>query len=85
MRLTLGDINLRVNGVPVEHVSLRFQIVDGYPGGPKEIVINDPILGQFHLDDAFAIEVQEGEGPWRPQTAQALITLIEARGSASAR
>lgn len=84
MQLILDNVNLRVNSLPVERVGVRYQIVDGYPGGPKEIVIDDPILGQFALDHTFSLEIQESEGPWRKTTPQALLALIEARSRTAA-
>lgn len=69
---------LRINGVRYPKIELRYSIVDGYPGGPIEIAIHDPNLGEVTVSEDCVIEVQyEGDQPWSPITVKKLAELAD--------
>jgi hypothetical protein len=70
------SLKVRVNGIPVDRINIRRQIRGGYPDGPKEIVITDPTLGKFAIDDSFNIEFKEGKR-WRKTFVSELLTMLE--------
>lgn len=71
------NLSLRVNGFVYEHVGLQCEIVDGYPSGPKEVVVKDDPVGPFALTDDCVIELKENGGDWRPVSVPYLITLLQ--------
>jgi hypothetical protein len=70
--------SVRINGIQYPHIDIRFAIVDGYPGGPVEVAIFDPNLGEVTLTNDCLIEVQHAEGqPWCPISAKGLAELAD--------
>lgn len=80
-----GDVPLavRVNGIPIWTIRLRRNAADGTP----EVVVVDPVLGPFAIDDRFTIEVRAlagvpglaaiaCESRWRPVSANQLFNLL---------
>lgn len=66
------NLNIRVNGITISHLKLRRQLVNGAPVGKLEVVIQDPVLGMFAIDDnedvpagapRFVIEIQDTSIP----------------------
>ncbi len=72
----IESLTLRVNGRIYEKVQGRFAIEGGYPGGPLELVIHDPDLGDVVLSDACLIELSENGGPFLPIKTHALTTKL---------
>jgi len=71
--------HVRVNGIPVKEVRLRGA------QGARQLVILDPTLGAFKVDDRFWIEVRESDpaasveltnNDWRRVSTQALIEML---------
>lgn len=60
----LSEYTLRLNGIEYAKVHLRLAIEDGFPGGTREIVIDDPVLGEFVVTNDFLIELAHGKGQW---------------------
>ncbi len=73
-----SHLQIRVNGLVIQKMTLRRQMRSGYPDGPWEIVVTDPVIGQFAIDDSFEIELKQCRQPWRKVfTAEVLTTLNE--------
>ncbi len=49
---------VRVNGVVVRRVKVREFVWDGQPTGEQELIIYDPVLGSFPVDESFIFEVK---------------------------
>jgi hypothetical protein len=75
---TLEQLEIRVNDVETIGLKLRRRMVDGYPAGSWEVLVEFPILGYFPLDDQpdFIIEVKDPLLPKKQRTWQKL-TLDE--------
>ena len=80
-----GDVPLavRVNGIRIWKIRLRRKASDWTP----EVLVVDPVLGPFAIDDRFAIEVRSlagasglaaiaGESHWRPVSSNQLFNLL---------
>ncbi len=50
---------VRVNGVVIRRVKIREYISGGQPTGEQELIIFDPVLGSFVVDDTFHFEVKD--------------------------
>lgn len=50
---------VRVNGVVIRRVKIREYISGGQPTGEQELIIFDPVLGSFVVDDSFHFEVKD--------------------------
>jgi hypothetical protein len=57
-------------------MTLRRQMRSGYPDGPWEIVVTDPTLGSFAIDDTFDIEVKMCRQPWRKTFVTELLATL---------
>jgi hypothetical protein len=79
--LSARPVVLRVNGFPVTRVRVRLG-----KRGP-ELVIADPLLGEFPIDERFTLELLEllnppemrlrlPNGGWRKVSLRILITLL---------
>jgi hypothetical protein len=51
-----SQVYLRVNGIQIDNLKIRPKMVSGAPIGEKELVIEDPLLGKFAIDDSFILE-----------------------------
>jgi len=72
---------VRVDGIDVPVLRIRREMTHGFPCGPKELVVKDPALGMFALDQNFTIEVKDLSVPgieWKRVTPAELIALLEA-------
>src|SRR5512146_988939 len=49
---------VRVNGVVVRRVKVREYVWDGKPTGEQELIIFDPVIGSFPVDESFFFEVK---------------------------
>ncbi len=50
---------VRVNGVVIRRVKIREYISGGQPTGEQELIIFDPVVGSFVVDDSFQFEVKD--------------------------
>ncbi len=80
---------VRVNGVLIRRVKIREYICGGQPTGEHELVIFDPMLGSFSVDDTFFFEIKDLNAPtevndaqpaegWRPVKLKELIEILSA-------
>lgn len=62
------QVQVRVNGIQISRMRVRRKLVNGVPAGDFELVIEDPILGMFAIDDnqdipygasSFLLEVKD--------------------------
>jgi hypothetical protein len=72
------NLSLRVNGIVYERVGLQYELVDGMPTGPNQVVIKDDPIAPFPLTNEFFIELKAGEGEWERVTLMFLKTLLQA-------
>jgi hypothetical protein len=75
-----SNLQIRVNGIKIEKLKLRRQMRSGYPDGPWEVVVTDPVLGEFAIDDTFEIELKQCRQPWRKIFSAELLTTLESIG-----
>lgn len=82
--LSIENLNLRVNGIPQIRVCIDLGIEDGFPGGPKRLVVEDPLLGEVVLNDNCLIECQwVSDNPqviqrgWMAMQVSVVIELLE--------
>ncbi len=80
---------VRVNGMIIRRVKVREYISDGQPTGEQELVIYDPLVGSFAVDDSFRFEVKDLALPevvrqalpndgWQAVTLAELLRLLSA-------
>lgn len=68
---------LKVNGIEIDSLKIRRKMVSGAPIGELEIVIEDPVLGKFSIDDSFVLEVRSDRRKrWRPSSVADLLEMI---------
>lgn len=83
---------VRVNGVVIRRVKIREYISGGQPTGEQELVVFDPTVGSFAVDDRFIFEVKDLSIPadlrdslpnegWRAVKLNALIEMLAAAES----
>jgi hypothetical protein len=72
------NLSLRVNGIEYTRVGLQYELVDGMPTGPNQVVIKDDPIAPFPLTEEFFIELKEGEGEWKRVSLAYLKTLLQA-------
>ncbi len=77
MTTTIENLSLRLDGCLIPSVCIEVGIEDGYPIGPKGLVIDDPLLGRMTVPEDCLIEVQWGSGPRVLRTVQEVIQLLE--------
>jgi hypothetical protein len=84
----------RVNGVVMTTAFCRYKIVNGYPTRRMELVVRDPVLGDFAIDNSFTLEVKynlltDTERSWLPESeymslsVEDFIQKLSTEGSAS--
>jgi hypothetical protein len=71
------NLSLRVNGIIYERVGLQFELKDGMPSGPNQVVIKDDPVSPFTLTDDFIIELHEGDGIWLRVSLAYLKTILQ--------
>ena len=71
------NLSLRVNGILYERVGLQFELKDGQPTGPTQVVIKDDPIAPFPLTDDFFIELGEDGRGWRQVTLAYLKTILQ--------
>ena len=73
----MATLYLRVNEVEIDSLKVRRKMVSGSPTGDWEIVIEDPILGRFSIDDSFALESRsDRRRKWKPSSIAQLLEMI---------
>lgn len=70
---------LRVNGIDIDSLKVRRKMVAGAPIGELEIVIEDPVLGKFSIDDSFELETRSDRR--RKWSLTSVYNLLEMIGS----
>lgn len=71
------QLYLRVNGIQIENVKIRRKMVAGAPVGDREIVIEDPVLGNFAIDDTFILEVtRDRRKKWEITSVQNFLAML---------
>ena len=69
---------LRVNGIEIEGLKVRRKMVSGAPIGERELVIEDPLLGRFAIDEAFILEARtDRRKKWKSITISDLFEMID--------
>ncbi len=80
---------VRVNGVIIRRVKIREFLSEGNPTGEQELVIYDPMVGSFAVDESFTFEVKDLALPdvvrqtlpndgWQPVTLPELLSMLSA-------
>ncbi len=83
MTMTTPQLHLRVNGINITSVKIRPKMLAGMPRGEREVVIEDPQLGTFPIDDSFIIEVRSGpRKKWELTTVSGLLASMDVLSSA---
>lgn len=71
-----SSLQIRVNGITPTKLTIRRQMRSGYPDGLWEIVITDPVIGNFAINDSFDIECKLIKKPWRRTSVGELLTTL---------
>jgi hypothetical protein len=75
---TKTSLHLRVNGIDITNVKVRPKLRSGVPTGTREVVIEDPRLGLFSINDDFILETStDRRKKWKPTTIAELLYLID--------
>jgi hypothetical protein len=73
----MASLYLRVNGIEIDSLKIRRKMISGAPIGERELVIEDPILGKFAIDDSFIIEARpDRRRKWRTSSIADLFEMI---------
>jgi len=73
----MAQLYLRVNGIQIDNLKVRRKMVSGAPIGDVELVIEDPLLGKFAIDDGFVLEItRDRRRKWEPTTVKDLLALV---------
>jgi hypothetical protein len=80
-------IVVRVNGVRIRTLRIRQQLgEDNHPTGKTELVIVDPVIGAFAIDERFDVEIKDVFSPprravegWRRVTPDQLLEMLAAK------
>ena len=71
------QLYLRVNGIEIDNLKIRRKLISGAPIGEREIVIEDPALGKFAIDDSFILETRsDRRRKWRLSSIAELLEMI---------
>jgi len=72
-----SQLYLRVNGIEIDTLRIRRKMVSGAPIGERELVIEDPVLGKFSIDDGFILEARsDRRRKWEPTSISELFEMI---------
>lgn len=81
------QLEIKVNGVETTGLRLQRLIVDGYPTNAWEVLVEDPVIGYFPLDEKpdFIIEIKDPLTPvkkrtWKKVTLPELIAWLQNLG-----
>ena len=77
MTKTFEKLNVFVNGIQQRHVSVRLSSQDGFPCGPKQLVADDPLVGEIVVTDDCILEFQWDGGPTHLARVPDLVELLE--------
>lgn len=81
--MTATSLELRVNGLEMTGIRVQRATVDGYPSDQWEVLVEDPRLGFFPLDEKpdFFIEVRESKRHrWKQKTLSELLSWLQSLG-----
>ena len=72
-----SQLYLRVNDIEIDSLKIRRKMVSGSPTGEQEVVIEDPVLGKFAIDDSFIIETRsDRRKKWQSSSIAKLLEMI---------
>lgn len=77
------QLELRVNGILATGLRIQHATVDGYPSNQWEVLVEDPVIGYFPLDDKpdFTIEVRKSKRHrWQQKTLPELLSWLQSLG-----
>jgi hypothetical protein len=87
MSATIEQLELRINNVDTTGLRLRRGLVEGFPTGPWEVLVEVPTLGYIELDDKpdFVIEIKDPFVPkkkraWKRVSLTELVKWLESLG-----
>lgn len=73
-----SQLYLRVNGINITSLKVRRKMVSGAPVGDRELVIEDPVLGKFAIDDSFIIEVStDRRSKWKTVSVGNFLAMLD--------
>lgn len=76
---TKTPLHLRVNSITISNVKVRPKLKFGVPSGQREVVVEDPRLGWFAVDDSFILEATtDRRKAWQVVSVIELLTIIDA-------
>ena len=86
--MPVSDLEIKVNGIVTTGLRLQRAVVDGYPTNAWEVLVCDPIIGYFPLDEKpdFTIEILDPLDPprkrrmWKRVTLQELLACLQNLG-----
>lgn len=69
---------LRVNGIEINNIRVRRKMVVGFMTSDWELVIEDPILGRFAIDDSFIIEAKNDlRKKWKLTSVKNFLAMLD--------
>jgi len=73
-----SQLYLRVNGIQIDNLKIRRKMISGAPIGEKELVIEDPMLGKFSIDDSFILEVStDRRTKWKTVSVGNFLAMLD--------
>jgi hypothetical protein len=73
-----SQVYLRVNGISITTVKIRHKLIGGAPIGDKELVIEDPVLGKFAIDDTFILEATfDRRKKWEIVSVKSFLSMLD--------
>ncbi len=73
----MGQLYLRVNGIAIENLKIRRKMRSGAFLDEHELVIEDPIIGKFAIDDSFNLEARtDRRKKWNPTTVKNFLAMV---------
>ncbi len=83
----LDQLEIRINGIDTTGLRMHRRMVEGYPSGPWDVLVEVPILGYIELDDKpdFVIEFKDPTLPaksrtWNKVSLAELVNWLESSG-----
>lgn len=73
-----SQLYLRVNGIDIANLKIRRRMTSGVPIGERELVIEDPMLGKFAIDDSFVIEIStDRRSKWKSVSVGNFLAMLD--------
>jgi len=74
----MGQLYLRVNGIEINNLKIRRKMISGAPIGERELVIEDPQLGRFAIDDTFILEITaDRRSKWKVVSVGSFLAMLD--------